>query len=69
MKTVLTVLMVLLTTATLAAATDPRLGLWTHGGALDPYTLDVLFEFDEPLEDAMYGTAFDDGHLWHRTNY
>jgi hypothetical protein len=68
-KRLLLILVTLLATATLAGATDPRLGLWTHGGALDPYTFDVLFEFDEPVEDAMYGTAFDDGHLWHRTNY
>ena len=52
-----------------AAATDPRLGLWMWGGALDPYTFEILYSLEEPLDDARYGTAFDDGHLWHRTNY
>jgi len=68
MKTVKGLIIILLTTATATAATDPRLGLWTYGGALDPHTLDVIYEFEEPLEDARYGTTFDEGYLWHRTD-
>jgi hypothetical protein len=67
MKPVKTILLILLTTATLATATE-RNALWVYGGARDPYNLEVIYSIEEPLEDALYGTAFDDGHLWHRTD-
>jgi hypothetical protein len=66
MKLLNATLIILLTTGTLAAATE-RNALWTYGGALDPYTLEVLFGFDEPIYEARYGTAYDGGYLWHRT--
>jgi hypothetical protein len=66
MKILNTILITLLITTTLAAATE-RNALWTYGGAFDPYNLEVIFEFDEPIYEARYGTAYDDGHLWHRT--
>jgi hypothetical protein len=68
MKTLKTILIIFLTTATMAAATE-RNALWVYGGARDPYNLEVIYSIEEPLEDALYGTAFDDGHLWHRTRY
>jgi hypothetical protein len=67
MKPVKTILIILLITATLAAATE-RTALWTFWGAIDPWTYDVLFNCELPPEDIRYGTAFDDGHVWHRTD-
>lgn len=65
MKRVLTVLMLLLTTATLAAATDPRLSLWFANGRRDPYNFDVWETWEVPIEGQTRGAAFDDGgYIW-----
>ena len=64
MKSVKTILIILLTTATLAVATDSRLSLWFAYGRLGPYTLDTWDVWDIPLPEVMVGGGFDDGHIW-----
>jgi hypothetical protein len=58
-------LIILLITATLAAPTE-RKALWCDVWAFDPETLDVIYVYDY-YDDAYYGTAYDNGCLWHRT--
>jgi hypothetical protein len=68
MKKVLSVLMVLLTTATLAAATDPRLSLWFRTSRCDPYVLEMWDWWEIPIEFTRTA-AFDGGYIWTRSHY
>ncbi|UCE26620.1 MAG: hypothetical protein JSW52_09755 [Candidatus Coatesbacteria bacterium] len=64
MKYAKTTLVILLTTATVAAATDPRLSIWVTTAQKDPYTLITWFSWDIPVEGETRGAAFDDGYIW-----
>jgi hypothetical protein len=65
MRAIKTILIILLTTATLAAATDPRLSLWFGNGRRDPYNFDIWETWEVPIEGQTRGAAFDDdGYVW-----
>jgi hypothetical protein len=68
MKLLNATLIILLTTTTLAAATDPRLSLWFMDARADPYTLSIWDSWEIPV-DYTRGAAFDEGYIWTRSHY
>ncbi|UCE26619.1 MAG: hypothetical protein JSW52_09750 [Candidatus Coatesbacteria bacterium] len=64
MKPLRILLITLLTTVALTAATDPRLSIWVTTAQKDPYTLITWFSWDIPVEGQTRGAAFDDGYIW-----
>jgi hypothetical protein len=67
MKVVKAILISLLVTATLVAATDSRLSLWVSTVQMDPYTLTIWYDFENPVPGITRGCAFDNGHIWLHT--